>query len=627
MPWGRTSSALSCGRSGSPSWPPGRARRGEVRAWVRRLLRAGVRLDDLRKLAIGKGGLFGERYDVDPVIAPPAEPDLTEGMDALSRAVQGLRGFCDAACSDPTTEGCGGSLDLCEACERVLSDAPADIDELMARVYAIPFKATQGGLGGRKDNWSDAHGGKDALWERYRAAADELLSLRDEYATYVERLAVAVADRFTRWADQKQGELGLLDFSDLLGRLRDLLRNDLEARRLLQRRFRYLLVDEFQDTDPLQAEIVFYLCEQEPVAERLARRRPDARASSSWWATPSSPSTGSAAPTSPCTTRSRTWSMASPAGPAGSMAIEQNFRTTPAVVAGSTTWSAPCSWRGEGAAAGLPAGPAVPPRRRRVARRRAPRAALRWRRRFDGGRPARRGAGGRGAPRRHAGRRRRAVARPRVRDTRVRRRRRAPPRWGDVAILYRTTTGLETLEEALRRAGVPYRVDGGKTYFERREVDDALLCLRAVDDPSDGPAVYGALHSTFFGFSDDELFLYWAGGGRFDVFAAGARTATAPSARRSRVLRGLHEARPRASRTSCSSSSSGARTPRRRWRRPATGVRRRSPTSSKLVERARAFAGAGGGGLAAFLAWAAEAGDAAGEQESQVDDEGDVRRC
>jgi len=44
----------------------------------------------------------------------------------------------------------------------------------------------------------------------------------------------------------------------------------------------------------------------------------------------------------------------------------------------------------------------------------------------------------------------------------------------------------------------------------------------------------------------------------------------------------------------------------------------------KLVERARAFSGAGGGGLGAFLSWAAEAGDAAGEGESQVDDEGDV---
>ncbi len=46
----------------------------------------------------------------------------------------------------------------------------------------------------------------------------------------------------------------------------------------------------------------------------------------------------------------------------------------------------------------------------------------------------------------------------------------------------------------------------------------------------------------------------------------------------------------------------------------------------KLIERAKAFAEAGGGGLGAFLDWAAEAGDASGEQESQVDDEGDVVR-
>ncbi len=44
----------------------------------------------------------------------------------------------------------------------------------------------------------------------------------------------------------------------------------------------------------------------------------------------------------------------------------------------------------------------------------------------------------------------------------------------------------------------------------------------------------------------------------------------------------------------------------------------------KLVDRARAFSGAGGRGLGAFLAWAAEAGDASGEQESLVDDDGDV---
>ena len=57
-----------------------------------------------------------------------------------------------------------------------------------------------------------------------------------------------------------------LDQLDLLVKLRDLLRDNLDARREYQRMFNHVFVDEFQDTDPLQAEIVLYLCEREPVA-------------------------------------------------------------------------------------------------------------------------------------------------------------------------------------------------------------------------------------------------------------------------------------------------------------------------------------------------------------------------
>ena len=53
---------------------------------------------------------------------------------------------------------------------------------------------------------------------------------------------------------------GVVDQIDLLIELRDLLRRDLDARAFYQARFDHVLVDEFQDTDPLQAEIVSYLC-------------------------------------------------------------------------------------------------------------------------------------------------------------------------------------------------------------------------------------------------------------------------------------------------------------------------------------------------------------------------------
>ena len=199
------------------------------------------------------------------------------------------------------------------------------------------------------------------------------------------------------------------------------------------------------------------------------------------------------------------------------------------------------------------------------------------------------------------------------------------PRWGDVAVLFRATTGLETYEQALREAGVPYRVDGGTAYFARREVDDALLCLRAVDDPSDGPAVYAALHSTLFGFSDDELFLFWAAGGRFDLFAEQPE-GHAAVAEALVVLRDLHSRR-----AACEPFELAAELLRRTkavevLAASGAGGPQAIANLEKLVDRARAFSGAGGRGLGAFLAWAAEAGDAAGEQESQVDDDGDVVR-
>ncbi len=174
-----------------------------------------------------------------------------------------------------------------------------------------------------------------------------------------------------------------------------------------------------------------------------------------------------------------------------------------------------------------------------------------------------------------------------------------------------------------REAGVPYRVDGGKAYFARREVDDALLCLRAVDDPSDGPAVYGALHSSFFGFSDDELFLFWAAGGRFDLFAAQPEAHAAVGAALA-TLRELHERR--AASEPHELAADLVRVARASEFLAATGPGGAQAIANleKLVDRARAFSGAGGGGLGAFLVWAAEAGDASGEQESQVDDDGDV---
>jgi ATP-dependent DNA helicase UvrD/PcrA len=58
----------------------------------------------------------------------------------------------------------------------------------------------------------------------------------------------------------------------------------------------------------------------------------------------------------------------------------------------------------------------------------------------------------------------------------------------DVAILYRTNAQARPLEDAFRRAGVPYQVVGGVRFYERREIQDVLGYLRLISNPLDAGA-------------------------------------------------------------------------------------------------------------------------------------------
>ena len=100
------------------------------------------------------------------------------------------------------------------------------------------------------------------------------------------------------WSDYKRAA-ALLDFDDLLYTARDLLAKHEDVRQALAKRFRHVLVDEFQDTDPLQIDILWRLCGEPPKDgnhDPLARDR-CGPAHYFWSAIPNRRSTGSAAPT------------------------------------------------------------------------------------------------------------------------------------------------------------------------------------------------------------------------------------------------------------------------------------------------------------------------------------------
>ncbi|HLH66616.1 MAG TPA: UvrD-helicase domain-containing protein [Solirubrobacteraceae bacterium] len=80
--------------------------------------------------------------------------------------------------------------------------------------------------------------------------------------------------------------------------------------------------------------------------------------------------------------------------------------------------------------------------------------------------------------------------------------------WGDMAILVPTRTGIEYCEQALASAGIPYRHEGSRDFFQRDEVRDLIWVLSAIDDPTDRLALVGALRSSAFAISDDELVIH-----------------------------------------------------------------------------------------------------------------------
>ena len=92
------------------------------------------------------------------------------------------------------------------------------------------------------------------LLRTFRAAADA------DLAACLERELRAPVARY----EQLKATAGALDFLDLLLRARDLIRDDAGARRDFQRRYTRIFVDEFQDTDPLQAELLLLLAADDP---------------------------------------------------------------------------------------------------------------------------------------------------------------------------------------------------------------------------------------------------------------------------------------------------------------------------------------------------------------------------
>lgn len=77
--------------------------------------------------------------------------------------------------------------------------------------------------------------------------------------------------------------------------------------------------------------------------------------------------------------------------------------------------------------------------------------------------------------------------------------------YNDIALLFRAMTHVQTYESAFRRAGIPYQTVLGRGFYEREEITDLIQLLRFLDNKTDELALAAVLRSPLVGLSDNAL--------------------------------------------------------------------------------------------------------------------------
>jgi DNA helicase II / ATP-dependent DNA helicase PcrA len=77
--------------------------------------------------------------------------------------------------------------------------------------------------------------------------------------------------------------------------------------------------------------------------------------------------------------------------------------------------------------------------------------------------------------------------------------------YGDIAVFYRTNAQSRVLEDVFMKAGIPYRVVGGVRFYERREVKDTLAYLRVLVNPQDQVSVRRVINTPKRGIGDQTV--------------------------------------------------------------------------------------------------------------------------
>jgi ATP-dependent exoDNAse (exonuclease V) beta subunit len=423
-----------------------------------------------------------------PVISPEItdiqfEPLIAEGR-SLARRKSTYLGSADS----------DGMTSCLDAIHEFVGELEAGFDEIQQLATLADTKLPSGKRKGQKNNWTDIESLRSD-YERYR---QKVASFKASLSDLTLRRLTSCLSAFILEGVREQRNQGRLDYHDLLVSARETLSHSVHGpsiRAEVRRRYKHLLIDEFQDTDPIQIEIA-----------TLIAAPSDIEPESSWHDTPTLPG-GLFFVGDPKQSIYRfrradigLYLAAQKKYEAGQVRLSTNFRSTPEIVnwvnevfgklihprAGSQPAYAPLIPIRESA----PVGDAITllgatPHPKSTTKK-SDAEEVRLSEAHD-------------------------IAQTVIRiiqegwsvkrddDWRE-------ARFSDITVLVPTRSAMSNIQRGFENAGISYCVASASNVWRSQEIRDLIMCLRALNDPSNSLATVSALRSSVYGCGDDDLY-------------------------------------------------------------------------------------------------------------------------
>ena len=448
---------------------------------------------------------FGKVCDNDDVEFPPGDaacPDSAEAARALTAFWTAFETLLPTSIDPASTckiQGVAQTFRSQWRLSRSRAERPAVMAALLKhwdRKSEMTMKWWADDLATRRKVKADVL----ALHENFRASVVTLYL--SAWRQYVYRLSIGLLTRARENASDERRRLNVLNYGDLLTLTAKVLRQNVDVRQALQQKYRHLLVDEFQDTDPVQAEICFWLAE-DGAASLAAPAATPTDSPRDWRQVPLRPGAlFVVGDPKQSIYRFRRADIDiynvvrqrfSEPGVGRVLPLTRNFRSAPRL----------CEWANTVFATRFPAAPTA----------QAPRFAS-----LDADES--KAVAGEVVTLTHACDRNEVHTHDAAAIARYIRSEVAAGhrRFSDFLILTRKRRYVGDYADALEALNIPVEVSGAGAFGASREVRALTVLLRALADRDDPVALIAVLRGPLFGISDPQLFAFRQRGGWFSVY-------------------------------------------------------------------------------------------------------------